>query len=309
MAPHGWKKIIFFRVLVVSVMFIQYACNTPKRTAVANMVNDTKAHAAVESGQLSEISRLTSLKLDEEKIDTSVNNKIQNKLTAYWSLQDSAATAISRLEELLNNKRSFKNKYKKEFLPVSLFLHSFNQHFSARLYRYSMCIDGLSKAEKKLYELAAFFGPGRYSIPDEKKKEAYVLFSPLVDSIKNFSNTYTAIPQTASIVINGFADGTGFTTGSDLYQVLASALKKSAPEKAELNMQLSLFRAEAIAKSIITVVQMKSPEFISWEKFKIQSYEYGQGETLPSKTITNYTENDERRRIVLIYWCVLPDDQ
>ena len=42
-------------------------------------------------------------------------------------------------------------------------------------------------------------------------------------------------------------------------------------------------------------------------KLNFKFYGYGQGETYPSKKITNYQEDDERRRIVLIYWSVIPD--
>ena len=51
----------------------------------------------------------------------------------------------------------------------------------------------------------------------------------------------------------------------------------------------------------------KKDAFTGDDKLKFNYYGYGQGETYPSKKITNYQEDDERRRIVLIYWSVIPD--
>jgi len=36
-------------------------------------------------------------------------------------------------------------------------------------------------------------------------------------------------------------------------------------------------------------------------------YAEGKGEELPKGKITDYKVNDERRRVVLIYWTVLPE--
>ena len=302
------KKIILSYSIFISTLFMLLSCYAGKRTAAKEMVLSGKKHTASEAVLLEETNKLKEKKLDEEKIDTSVNNKIQNKLNNYEKLLDSANVAIAQIEQLLSKKNTFRKNYKNVIIPLSVFLNNYNNNSSRRLYRYTMIKDGLSIADKKLYELAAFFGPGRYIIPDEKKEVAYLLFSPLVDSIKGFSNKYSDIQQTASLIINGFADATGVSPGSNLYNILATALNKTSPEKAELNMQLSQFRANAIANCLDTLIQMKSHEFKSWSTFKINSYEYGQGETLPTKTITDYTENDERRRVVLIYWCVLPED-
>jgi hypothetical protein len=170
-----------------------------------------------------------------------------------------------------------------------------------------MIKDGLEIAEKKLYQLAAFFGPGKYLIPADKTEKAYLMFTPLIDSLILFSNNYSDLSQTGSIIINGFADGTGFNPASQLYQELLAGLNKASAEKPELNMQLSQWRASAIANVVDTLVVQKKTSFKSWSTFSINSFEYGQGETFPTKTIKDYTADDERRRIVLIYWCVLPD--
>ncbi len=88
-----------------------------------------------------------------------------------------------------------------------------NVQFADRLKIYLMIEDGLNIADFELFDLAAFFGPGIFIIPDEKTELAHTFFSPIVDSLKLFSNKYAEIPRTATLLILGFADGTGFSEG------------------------------------------------------------------------------------------------
>lgn len=302
------KTIFYYTSLLIS-SFMLFSCYAGKKAETKNIVTAAKKNVSAESVQQAEIAGTRETKLSEEKIDTSIYNKIQSKLSEYSSSLDSVKSALNRTEQLLNDNKSFRKNYNPEVIRLSTYLNNYNMNAPRRFHRYSMIKDGLSIADKKLYELAAFFGPGKYIIPDDKKEVAYTMFSPLVDSLREFSNKYSDVPQTASIIVNGFADATGISQGSNLYEVLASALKKTSPSKAELNLQLSQFRAEAIANAIDTLVLRKNGEFKAWNNFMITCYEYGQGETLPTKTIKDYTDNDERRRVVLIYWSVLPENE
>lgn len=304
---HSQSNPFLLQVVLISTTFLLFSCYAGKKTSLKKLVLTTKENIDSESGQLGEIAKQKDEKLNDEKIDTSINNKIQNKLTQYVKLLDSVKNAVANTELLLSKNKTFRKFYKKEIINISGFLNDYNNNSPRRFYRYAMIKDGLSIADKRLYELAAFFGPGKYVIPEEKSELAFSMFTPLIDSLKDFSNKYSNVSQEASIIVNGFADATGIGAGSNLYNMLAAALNKPEPSKAHLNMQLSQFRATAIASLLDTLILTKSSEFKSWANFKINSYEYGQGETLPTKTITDYVDNDPRRRIVLLYWCVLPD--
>lgn len=170
-----------------------------------------------------------------------------------------------------------------------------------------MIQEGLNIADYHLFDLAAFFGPGKYIIPDDKTDLALASFAPIIDSVVVFSNKYNTIPKTATLVILGFADGAGFATEGPLYDTLTALIGKTVLSKEELNQKLSELRAQELIKQLTKVFLQKAPLFKDIDKTKIEYIGQGKGETYPLPTIKNYEVDDARRRIVLCYWSVLPD--
>lgn len=131
-------------------------------------------------------------------------------------------------------------------------------------------------------------------------------FSPIIDSLVKFSNNYVAVIRTATITINGYADGTNIGKGSKLYNTLATYLSNTNPDKGALNAALSALRAEKISILLTQLLKERFPDFKLITKVVFESNESGMGEKLPDAKIVNYKLNDERRRIVVIFWNVLP---
>jgi hypothetical protein len=80
-----------------------------------------------------------------------------------------------------------------------------------------------------------------------------------------------------------------------------------APIKDELNSALSALRAEQISKLLNQMLKTRYPDFKSIDKIVFETVEAGQGEKFPDPAITNYMANDERRRVVIIFWSILPN--
>jgi outer membrane protein OmpA-like peptidoglycan-associated protein len=156
------------------------------------------------------------------------------------------------------------------------------------------------------FKTGALFGPGQYLIKDENWKPALNAFAPVVDSVIAFAKKYPGKPLDATIVILGFSDGTGMGAGSGLYNYLASLLKKAAPEKAELNWQLSQLRADAVRSVFDDLSVMKTCRNGINKQMDISLYSFGRGEEIPDPAMTNVTDDDERRRVVVAFWSVLP---
>ena len=83
-------------------------------------------------------------------------------------------------------------------------------------------------------------------------------------------------------------------------------LNKPNPDKQELNAALSALRAEKISILLSQILKERFPDFKLISKIVFESNEAGMGEKFPKAEIKNYKPNDERRRIVIIYWNVLP---
>jgi outer membrane protein OmpA-like peptidoglycan-associated protein len=156
--------------------------------------------------------------------------------------------------------------------------------------------------------MAVFFGPGEYIIPEEKYSLAKEYFSPVIDSLMKFSNKFSAVNRTASIVLNGYADATGIGEGSNLYNLLLARLNKTTATKEELNAALSDLRAENLRVFLNRLMDERKNDFLNLNALTFENIRRGMGEKLPDPKITDYTIDDARRRIVLCYWSVLPND-
>lgn len=299
---------IIIKNLFIFFLFMSIAsCMGSKKARVRQAINRSKVVLQQESKQMAATTESKNLSLQQEKIDTTINNRINERLNGFKRGMDSIDNNIVYLEKKLTKPKEFRKEYKGVITSKVILLENYNNHSSLRIYKMNMINEAIQIADKKLYELAAFFGPGKYIIPEEKFDVASVAFSPLVDSLKYFANKYDSIQSTATLVVNGFADGMDFSTESEMYQTLLTYLKKTTASKEELNQAISELRAQEISKLIEVILQKKGTGFKAADKIKFHFYGYGQGETLPTKTITDYQTDDERRRIVLIYWIVLPD--
>jgi hypothetical protein len=241
------------------------------------------------------------------KIDSNVLGRIDKRLAKSTAQLDAAKQQADRLNEILKDKKETRKNYKSIILPVLDSLQKQSNLYAQRLELYLMIKEGLNVADFKQFDLAAFFGPGKYQIPEDKVDIAALSFSPVVDSLMLFSNKYSQYPRTATLIILGFADGTGIKTGGELYFTLLDELRKPQAEKEELNLKISELRAKELIKQMTNLYLKKAPGFTEVDKLKIEYIGQGKGESLPIAGIKDYTADDERRRIVLCYWVVLPD--
>jgi hypothetical protein len=235
-----------------------------------------------------------------------IAGKLDNRLEIYTRRMDSLGIEIAALQQKVNSPKEFTKDFVLIKTKILLIDSIVNKKAVVREYIFSMINDGLSKSEPNLFSLAAFFGPGGFIIPESKSKLAKKYFSPIVDSLVKFSNDYATVMRTATITVNGYADGTAIGKGSKLFKQLAIYLNKPNPDKQELNAALSALRAEKISILLSQILKERFPDFKLISKIVFESNEAGMGEKFPKAEIKNYKPNDERRRIVIIYWNVLP---
>jgi hypothetical protein len=170
-------------------------------------------------------------------------------------------------------------------------------------------VDQLLKQQTFIrFNTAAFFPPGGYKIPEDKMELAKNAFAPVIDSLIAFVYRFPKFTLISSIVSNGYADGQGFSPG-DLVDTLSAKLGKTEATKEELNIQLSRLRAEEIAGVLIDIFNEKMQKLPSASSLNTRFFKAGKGEEYPNKKIKDYQVDDERRRIVVIYWNALPDEK
>lgn len=269
-------------------------------------LNTIKESQAGEGSRVKGVGNTQAQKLQENKIDDSISSRVNFRLQKLNLKLDSVNHKIAGYDSLMLSKKNFRKAYKKEIVPGLQLLDSFRLKNGSRLRMYKMLEEGLDVSSYTLFDLAAFFGPGKYAIPEEQKDTAEASFSPLVDSVISFSNRYKDVPQTATLVILGYADGTGFDPQSELYSTLASMLGKTEATKQELNTKLSELRAKTLIDHLRELFT-KNTGKLQHSLLGVEYIPEGRGEAYPLASIKDYMEDDPRRRIVLCYWSVLPD--
>lgn len=296
-------KISFLFFFIPFIVFT--SCSGSKRAAIKKELNAAKNMSKNDSKKIADINTIKTVKFNEEKIDSSINSNINQKLSYYKFKLDSLSTSISFLDSVIKTGHLY-NKNKSEIIHQLKIIRSYKNDSIVRLRRFEMIDEGLSIAEQHLFNLAAFFGPGKYEIPSDKKSAAEQKFTPILDSLTSFYNKYKDVDRYGTVRILGFADGTGFNKESETFKTLTGLLNDSTASKEVINGKLSELRAKNIANLMEEILSKKIYNFNAIKNLDFIFLETGKGENLPSKKITDYTENDERRRVVLLFWSILP---
>jgi outer membrane protein OmpA-like peptidoglycan-associated protein len=277
-------------------------------TAEMRFKNKMSGYAAANAddrGALAKIAAKKDEKFVEGKIDSATNASISSKIGGYIKQIDAADNATMTIEKILADPKN--NVKSKKLLNENIkFLEKHSAGAAGRLRRFSLLDEGLDKAKANVFDMAAFFGPGKYEIPADKTGVAEQSFAPVLDTLVNFYNQYNDIPREATLTILGFADAQGFPKTSRLAVQLKKMLGNNTAGKEELNRKLSELRAEVLGNLMELSLGKRIQQYESAAKVDFTFFEIGKGEIYPTPKITDYKDNDERRRVVILFWNILP---
>lgn len=299
------SRFIFYCFLLI-VLFSACVTNRIKKTSTK--IESAKQQLANANIKIVALEATSEQKLAEGKIDSTINALLISKIQKIKNKNDTIQQNITDLETLMGNKINFNLNYKKLVKPKLNLLNNFDRDTSSNQAKVIVMLEeGLQNSNFHLYDLAAFFGPGKYAIPLNKSELAVKSFSPMLDSIIAFSNKYASIPRTASLIVLGFADGQIFNTQNAATDSLKNMIGDRNANNQVLNQKLSELRAEEIINVLSLKFLQKVGEIKGFEQFKIDYVGRGKGEAYPLPYIKDYKTDDDRRRIVLCYWAVMPD--
>jgi KaiC/GvpD/RAD55 family RecA-like ATPase len=270
---------------------------------ILDKAEEKKEQAVKRSGQ---VENYKSSVLKTGNISPSASAEIDTRLKIYRGELDTLSVQISELRGQVEDNAYFGKNLNTIKSRILLFDSVVNEKINYQLYVFRLIEDGLSKSKRNMFNMAAFFGPGGYLIPSDKYDLAEKYFGVILDSLMQFSNSYPNVYRKAQIAVIGYADGTNIGIKSPVYSVIKKILDKSNPIKQELNQGLSLLRAAEIAKFMEGLVKKRGSQFINFDKIVFEILESGEGENFPDPDINDYKTNDERRRIVMIYWSLVP---
>jgi hypothetical protein len=289
-------------------LFVLVSCGTQKRMAAAKksleVYNQNKAN---ELRRLDSLKQLVELKERKGHLADTLSGQSEILIRRLEAAVEAETKEAEYIAQSLDNKKTFRKAYKAEIHPRLIELDTFNNRIGKREQVYQMLTDAINITSYNLFSLAAFFDPGVYRVAPENMDKVQKLFSPVIDSIAQFSNKYNNIPHKAIVVLLGYADGQGIPETTVLYKDLAQTVKDAAPTQQMLNKQLSEFRAKELLRNLKFLMTQNAGRFKHFNNLKIGYVANGRGEEYPFAHITDYKPDDDRRRIVLCYWLILPD--
>lgn len=284
------------------------SCYGSKKTQMNQLIQQADSIQKAEVKIVEDTKQKVEDRLKSEDIDTEIADSIKAKINKFSNDLDSFKNAINFIDSKINTSRwSYVNNKTKIDESFGL-IDRYKSKSNYRLRRFTMINESLDIIvnQQHMFDLAAFFGPGKYDIPEDKKVIVEKSFSPLIDSLVKFYNKYGDVDKKATLVILGYADGSGYSPESEIYKSIIEKLNDSTATKEKMNQQLSEWRAINIGNLMELSIEKKIPTYKDIKSIDFLFVEKGKGEEYPSKRITDYKTEDERRRIVLLFWNILP---
>ncbi len=284
------------------------SCFSSKKAQLQEVLHQATGVQQADQKMLDDTRAKVDDRLKIEAIDPNIADSIRFKIGRYALDLDSMKNAVAFIDEKINTSRRAYHTNKGKIDSSFALIDRYKSHSNYRLRRFTMINESLDIIinQQHMFDLAAFFGSGKYEIPEDRKSVAEKSFSPLIDSLVAFYNRYADVDKKATLVILGYADGAGFNTESEIYPILIEMLKDSTASKEKLNQKLSELRSINIGNLMEVSLEKKIPNYKEIKSIDFFFVESGKGEEYPSKRVTDYKTDDERRRVVLLFWNILP---
>ena len=296
-------------LLLSLTLFFLVSCGTQQRLLETQQILQQAKEGAVQERELIDVTRQkTEQKLQDGEMDQTIKNDYDVVLKKLNADLEEIESRITTIEEYSKDKINFRGaNYENNIAGHVALLDSFNILKEKREKVYELVSEAITIRAFNLYKMAAFFAPGVYRIPHSAVPAINQTFLPALDSIIYLANKYDDIPRVARLVFVGYADESPVAAGSSLYNELSRYTNQQPPSREELNRVLSQLRANEMMRNMKTIITNNASKFNSLPSLNINYHNYGRGEAYPNENIKDYQRDDERRRIVMFYWSVLPD--
>lgn len=295
-------------ILLIVVSVVAVSCGMQKRIAeTAEKNRATKEAIKGNTATLNDVNATASEKLSNQSMDTSISGNVSSTVSSLYAQLEKTQRTVDAIDFFLTKKSNFTPRnYNARVKPYVEQLDSFQIQRKTRERIYTLLSDAVTATTFQQHKMGAFYKPGAYKMPTQDFTAVSGMFLPAIDSMAALSNKYADVNRTIHLVIVGYADATKISENSKLYTELKDYLKASEPQPGQLNLALSDKRAQELLRNIKTLVRDNASKFKGYNHLKIGYLSYGRGEELPFKTITDYTVDDDRRRVVVFYWAILP---
>jgi outer membrane protein OmpA-like peptidoglycan-associated protein len=296
-----YKPHSIYLLLCFGISLLLFSCVPQKKIpSVKKDLAAIDSQLVVHSNQLKELDAKRQAKEDKNEIDDTTNSRIQKFINKTNAEID---TLIKKNTILIADVAVDKNDWNRLLKALSVSRVS-SQKIGDRI---SFLNDLISRNMVVKIDQDVLFEPGKYTVAPEMANTIGKLFEPAVKEIDLFTRKYPDFPLSLVITAKGYADATAIAEGSPLYKDLKDRLKleNANPDLKDLNKELSTARAFEVKELFKKFSAGRSADGSNLKNV-VYLYE-GKGEKFPDPKITDYTADDARRRVVLLFWSVFPD--
>ncbi|HRE38481.1 MAG TPA: hypothetical protein PK977_04185 [Chitinophagaceae bacterium] len=288
-------------LLIPGITFLLFSCVSQKKfvAAKSDLTKENETLTSYES-KLTSLDEQRAKKQQQNELADTVDLQIRKFINKTNSEID---TLIDKNKVLINGNLVSKddlNRIMKAIASTKLASQLINKKI--------LFLEDLIKTNMVVkLDQDVLFEPGSYKVAPAVIANIGKLFEPAAKEIDKFASKYQDFTLSLVISIKGYADATTINEGSSLYNNLKArlALSNSNPDAKELNKELSRARAEEVANLFKQYAKGRGDNGL-YTKNIFYIYE-GKGEQFPDPKITNYSMDDPRRRIVLLFWSIFPD--
>lgn len=291
------KKIVL--ILLAPVLLVS-CISTKKMNTGKTKLTTLDSQLVSYSKDLAGLDNLRKAKEEKNQIDDTASGRIKKFIDNTYKQID---TLIDQNKVIINGNEVSRDDWNKLNRAIVT-----TQEASQKIGRKILFLDDLIKRNMVVkLDQDVLFQPGSYTIAPSVVANIGKLFEPAAQEIDKFSAKYPDIPMSLVITAKGYADATVISEGSGLYTKLKERLKLSnkEPDSKELNKELSRARAEGVKELFRQYAESRNDNGI-YKRTILYVFE-GKGDALPNPEVKDYTVDDARRRVVLLFWSVFPE--
>jgi hypothetical protein len=288
--------------LLFSIIALSFFSCVPQQKAATSKKDLARVDSQLvkHSAGLKKLDDKRRLKDDRNQIDSAANDRIKKFIDKTNTEIETLVRQNSVIIQGTEISRDDWNKLRKALSSTRTAEQRINQ-------KISFLEDLINRNMVVRLDQDVLFEPGKYTVTPAVANIIGNFFEPVAKEIDLFTQKYPDFPLSLVITAKGYADGTSIAEGTQLYKELAEGLKLSGRviDVKELNKELSVRRSRSVIELFEKYTKGRS---VSGGSVKNILYLHeGKGEFLPDPKIADYTIDDPRRRIVLLFWSVFPE--
>lgn len=295
------KTAILLLVAPLTVSFLLFSCVPQKKAATGKRDLATLDSQLVKhSGDLKKLDAKRQQKENQNEIDSAANSRIKKFIDKTGAEIDSLTKQNTIIIQGTEVNKADWDKLRKALSTTRTAEQRINQ-------KISFLEDLINRNMVVKLDQDVLFEPGKYTVTAAEANSIGKFFEPVAKEIDLFTQKYPDFPLSLVITAKGYADATTIAEGTQLYKDLAESMKLSGrePDAKDLNKELSVRRSKSVIELFEKYTKGRSVSGGSVQNI-LYLYE-GKGEMFPNPKITDYSIDDPRRRIVLLFWSVFPE--